>query len=142
MLRAIFLASCIPVILVPAAERRQFRPATFAGFTMGKATVTAFVTRFGKPLDEVKDASNAHWLYYRDIGPVPGEVEVIASSKTGIIEILTIYPENVSVASAKDQFGPTYRIVRYSFDHCLAAGDGIPLYESEAGELVGIIVFD
>lgn len=115
------------------AAAPDFRPAVFAGFTVGKVTVRDIESRFGKPAKKVRGTSNDLWLYYSDIGPVPGRLEIIASSSTDVIDTIVLYPSKLTVSEAVRLFGRRYRIVRFDFDLCLSDGDSAPMFESPQG---------
>jgi hypothetical protein len=121
----------------------SFKPAEFAGLRVGKATVTEAKKRLGQPRDSFRGGMGTDWLYYSDVGPVPGKVEIIADSKTGLIEGVSVYPDNLTLKEATKLFGPNYRTVRYALDECLSSGgDGAPIYESKDGPLEYVVYSD
>lgn len=129
------------MILGPPAARAQdsFKPAQFAGLRVGKDTITVAEQRLGKPNKVFRDNAGATWVYYRDVGPAAGKVEIIADSKSGMIDSVVVYPSNLSVEEAKKLFGPGFSVIRYDFDLCLADADGAPLFESNDGQLEYIV---
>jgi hypothetical protein len=120
-----------------ASAQLDFSPANFEGLVMGKVTVTTVTQRFGKPDNILKDDVRGYnWLYYHDIGRVPGKVEMHAKFKTDIVDTLVVYPTGkLSVENALKLFGPTFKLIRYDFDNCLGQGDEAPIYESPSGSL-------
>jgi hypothetical protein len=118
----------------------KFKPAEFQGLILGRTKIEAFEAKFGKARNVVRDGP-ALWLYYRNIGPVAGKVEVIASARTRIIETIVVYPTNLSLDAALRLFGPGYREARFSFDMCLGGGGSIPVYESPQGEME-VVLYD
>src|SRR5438132_7485244 len=73
----------------------QISPATFSGLRIGKATIADFQKVFGKPMDLYQDNSGTTYLQYRNIGPVTGVVEVQADTKSNIIGVISIDPDNL-----------------------------------------------
>jgi hypothetical protein len=112
-----------------------FKPATFHGLVVGKATISQATKQLGPPKTVFKDGDGTTWVYYENIGPVPGRVEMIGDTKSGVIESITISTEGLSLDSAKALFGRDFRTVRYNFDECLGNGDAAPLYEDPDGQL-------
>jgi hypothetical protein len=113
----------------------RFVPASYFGVRIGKATIADVTKRFGTATDTYQDNYGITWLYYRDIGPVPGKVEVQADSKSKVIRIITISPERLSLENAKKVFGSDFKVVRYAPDTCLDFGGDGPIYESANGPL-------
>ena len=121
----------------------SFKSAEFAGLRVGKATVAEARKRLGQPRDSFRGAMGTDWLYYSDVGPIPGKVEIIADSTTGLIEGVSVYPDSQPLREATKLFGPNYRTVRYAFDECLSSGgDGAPIYESKDGPLEYVVYSD
>jgi hypothetical protein len=115
----------------------DFRPANFQGLVMGKATTADATRLFGKPDNVSRDEQRGYnWLYYQDIGPVSGKVEMYAKFGNDIIETVVVYPSTQpSVADAIKRFGPSLKLVRYNFDNCLGNADEAPINESLDGSL-------
>ncbi len=117
-----------------SSAEEVFRPAVFSGIRVGRDTVAAAKRRFGPPKDTFKDRSGTYWVYYENIGPVRGRVEIIADSKTEVIWNINLTPNpKLSLAEAIALFGKRYRRVRFDDDLCLNTADGAPLYESPTG---------
>lgn len=116
-----------------ATER--FSPAVFAGLTLGRASVTDCIRKLGKPADQITDNSGIQWLYYKDIGGISGNVEVLAEVNTGTIDSVVVYPTSMSLEELHQRFGRNYQIVRYAHDLCLERADGAPMYEDKNGPL-------
>jgi hypothetical protein len=66
----------------PLSAQDRFVPANFSGLRIGEATIADVTKRFGAPTDTYRDNKGITWLYYRDIGPVAGKVEIEAESKS------------------------------------------------------------
>src|SRR5258708_39455255 len=94
----------------------EFRPASFSGLTIGSATIAALRQVFGKPVDMNQDNSDTTWLHYRNIGPVPGTVEIQADSKSQVIRVISVVPDNLTVQAAETLYGRDFRVIRYAFD--------------------------
>ncbi len=114
-----FLAGC----QLFGADPPVFHRANFLGLIVGKATTKDLEQRVGKPRETSLDQAGTLWLYYTNIGPIKGKVEVIAVAKTGVIKSIVLYPEDgILFGQLTAYFGPNYRIVLYSFDTCLDDG--------------------
>jgi hypothetical protein len=111
----------------------------FSGLTIGRATIAALRQVFGKPVDMNQDNSDTTWLHYRNIGPVPGTVEIQADSKSQVIQVISIVPDNLTVQAAETLYGRDFRVIRYAFDNCLDVGGDSPIYESPTGSLEFIV---
>ena len=79
---------------VAAGAQDSFKPAQFAGLRVGKDTIIVMEQRLGKPNKVFRDNAGATWLYYSDVGPTPGKVEIIAESKSGVID--SVVPRSFS----------------------------------------------
>jgi len=112
---------------------QDFRPAQFRGLTMGKSTIADAERLLGKP-ETILRKPDATWIYYKDLGPAPGRVEIIADTKTAVIESVNVYPTDLPMEKAKAIFGPAFKIISYDFDTCLAFGGSAPLFESKDGQ--------
>jgi hypothetical protein len=129
------LLFCSSSCLAARMSQDEFAPAVFEGLTVGKATVATVTQRFGNPSDRLRDRTGATWLYYNDIGPVPGRVEVVSGTNSQTIDFVTVYPNDLSLDDAKKILGSDFKVTRYAFDECLANGGEAPLYESASGPL-------
>jgi hypothetical protein len=119
----------------------DFSPGNFQGLVMGKATSTDALRLFGKPDNVSRDEQRGYnWVYYHDIGPVSGRVEMYEKIENQIIETVVVYPNTkLSVADAVKQFGPSFKLVRYNFDNCLGNATEAPIYESPDGPLLFLV---
>lgn len=124
---------------IAAFAQDDFKPATFHGLTIGKVKIADVKRQLGTPLDEYEDQRGTIWMHYKDIGPVPGKVEIPADKKTQLVWYVTVYPDNLSLDAAKELFGGSYRVIRYNFDSCLDNGGEAPIYESPNGSLEYVI---
>jgi hypothetical protein len=124
--------------LNPASAQDGFRPAKFRGLTMGKDKIADVTRLLGKP-ETILRKPDATWIYYKDLGPAPGEVEIIADTKTTVIESVNVYPTELTLEKAKAIFGPAFKVIRYEFDGCLSFGGAAPLYESEDGQFEHVV---
>ncbi len=138
----------IPLILqayalTPAwSADKAFQLADFAGLRLGKATIADVRKKLGPPKTEFRDDAGTTWLYYVDVGPVPGKVEFIADSATGRIETVEVSPAKLPLKGAQKLFGPKFKVIRYSFDNCLQKGDAAPVYEAADGPLEYVVYED
>ena len=121
--------------VLPLAAQDSFRPAEFQGLRLGQATIADAIERLGEPVGPFLDGTGTTWLHYKDVGRVPGKVEVMADSETGVIGGVTVYATNLSMTEARDLFGPGYEVKRYAFDDCLGDAESAPVYESVDGNL-------
>jgi hypothetical protein len=134
----------IPLILHALAPTpvwsadEAFQPADFSGLKLGKATISDVRKKLGPPMNEFRDDSGTTWLYYADIGPVRGKVEVIADSATGRIETIDV-SANLPLKEAQKIFGSKFKLIRYNFDSCLRKGDAAPVYEAADGPLEYVV---
>src|SRR5579862_3788411 len=108
----------------------DFHPADFSGLKLGQAIITDVRKKLGPPKPEFRDGAGTTWLYYVDVGPVPGKVEFIADSATGRIETVEVSPTKLPLKEAQKLFGPKFKVIRYNFDECLRKGDAAPVYEA------------
>ena len=113
---------------------RDFTPAVFNGLRLGHARVEDFVKKHGKPLNRVADNEGGEYVYYQDIGPVKGKVEIMASLKSQIVDTVIVYPDKELYESdIRRLFGEQFQIRRYELDNCLSSGGSAPLFESKNG---------
>jgi hypothetical protein len=115
-----------------AVAQENFRPAVFAGLTIGKSTLKDAQQKLGKPADTSQDKSGTYWVY-DDIGAVPGMVELAAPAGSQVISYVTLYPKDLSINDAQKLFGTDFRVIRYASEPCLGDGEAGPLYESPTG---------
>ena len=141
MVRSTIIALIIAPLTIAMAEE-SFRPAIFAGLKLGTATIGDAKKLLGAPKTQFRDDAGTTWVYYADVGPVPGKVEIIAKSATGIIETIELSPAKLSFREAQRLFGPNFKVVHYKFDNCLRQGDGAPLYEAADGPLAYTVYED
>jgi hypothetical protein len=113
--------------------RQPFRPAKFKGLDLGIATPAQVEKAFGAPLTRVSPGGIL-WLYYRDLGPVPGQVIFIFDKKKRL-EFVEIKPAKPLLESdARRILGGKFTLVRYDVDDCLPdTGGDYPLFESPDG---------
>ncbi len=139
----IFSCAVLMIGTVPIATAQSaFKPATFNGLTMGRSTVSDARKKLGEPENTFTDRREIDWLYYRDIGPAKGRIEMIADHKTGVIKEVSLSRSTLTFAGAQTLFGRGYRLAKYDIDHCLAeTEEGGPLYESPKG-YVEYVVYD
>jgi hypothetical protein len=78
-------------------------------------------------------------MYYENIGPLPGRVEIPADKKSQLVWYVSIRRNNLSLDDAKKLLGDDYRIIRYNFDSCLGDSEASPIYEDENGSLEFIV---
>jgi hypothetical protein len=131
-----FLATSVFVAAACAMAEDEFKAGQFQGLALGKATIEAAIARFGEPTDTFDDGRGGYWIYYQDIGPVPGRVEIIGDSMTRLIETVVVYPsKKLSVQDAEKRLGPDFKLIHYNFDECLGDGGEAPIYESPKGSL-------
>lgn len=104
----------------------SFKPAQFAGIQVGRDTLAVARLKLGQPTEFFRDRSGTNWVYYSDVGPIQGKVEIQANSKTGVIGVVNVFPRSLLAKNVKDHFGPRFRVIRY--DLCEAG-----LIESENG---------
>lgn len=116
----------------------SFRAAQFRGLTMGKDRVADAIRLLGKP-ETILRKPDATWIYYQDLGPAPGRVEIIADTKTTVIKSVNVFPSELSLVRAKAFFGPAFKIVHYDWDSCLSSGGSSPVFESKDGPLERIV---
>jgi hypothetical protein len=124
-------------ILSTPCLAEEFSPWTFRGLVMGKATVNDAIRLLGQPDNVSRDLRRGYnWIYYHDLGPVPGGVEMYARLKDDVVETVVVYPtRKLSVAEALRQLGPGFELRRYRFDSCLGKATEAPIYESPDGPL-------
>lgn len=122
----------------PGLAQDSFRPAQFRGLTMGKSTIADVTRLLGKPEMILKKPDDT-WIYYRDLGPAPGEVEITADTKITVIESVNVYPNDLTLEKAKAILGPAFKMIRYEFDSCLAFGGAAPLFESKDGQFEFVV---
>jgi hypothetical protein len=132
--------SAYALILLHAAPqaamgRDPWSRAWFEGLALGVNTLEDVQAKYGRPETVLLDYEGKTWLYYQDIGPVPGRVEIIGDRKTRIVESVTISPAQLSLAQVSQVYGPDHTTARYSFDSCLGDGESSPLFEDEKGTL-------
>jgi hypothetical protein len=129
------------LFLLPALAAAQdaFRPATFHGLTIGKAKIADVKRELGNPVEQTDDRHGSIYMFYKDIGPVPGTVEIGADKNTQLVGYVAVYPDNLSLDAAKELFGSGFRIMRYAFDMCLDKGGEGPIYESRNGSLEFVV---
>jgi hypothetical protein len=123
------------IIVRGVAAQTDFKPAIFHGLTIGKAKVADVKKQLGNPMEQTDDGHGSVYMFYKDIGPVPGKVEISADKRTQLVWYVAVYPDNLSLDAAKELFGRDYRIIRYNFDNCLDIGGEAPIYEDESGPL-------
>lgn len=137
---ACVLFSCVPLGgRPPIVVQEGFAPAKFVDLGIGKATITEVTNRFGRPTDVHRDNSGTTWLYYRNVGPVPGKVEMQADTKSEILQLVSVFPDNLFLEGARKLFGQNFKVIRYNFDSCLNVGGEAPLYESKDGQIEFIV---
>jgi hypothetical protein len=124
-----------------ALAQGAFHPAAFSGLVLGKATLREMQAKFGPPSDRLVDAQGTTWAYYKDIGEVAGRVEVIADTKTAVIETITITASTATLDEVKRVLGAGFRDASFSFDGCLAKGGAGPIFEDKNGSL-RYVVYD
>lgn len=117
----------------------DFHPASFGGLVLGRAKIADAYRRFGETSDVTHDNSGTVSLRYKNIGPVPGIVDIFGDAKTNVIEMVELYPEKLSLQDAKKLFGPDYTLMRFDWDMCLNNGGDIPIYESLTGPLKYVV---
>ncbi len=124
---------------------REWRAATYRGLTVGKSTSADILRVFGKahwsgpPGDQPKDDPNPEvWNEYEGGGAFPGKLTVVVDKRSGIIQRIDLYPEDLTKEQAIKYFGDDYITTRYDFDECLSDGESAPLYESPNGEFISI----
>jgi hypothetical protein len=135
---SVFIAGVIALIGCGSAfAQSDFTPATFQGLVLGKATFSEVTQLLGIPGRTWQDDRRGYlWVYYRDIGPIAGRLEMYMNSKTMVLEDVVIFPEPLlSVADAQKRLGGNFRTIHYDFDNCLDNGGEAPLYESPDGSL-------
>jgi len=108
------LACLVFLPVTPSVAQDDFKPATFHGLTIGKAKIADVKKQLGPPVDEYDDKDGTIWIYYEDIGPVPGRVGIPADKKTQLVWFVEITPKALSLDAAKEVFGPDYRLVHYA----------------------------
>lgn len=113
---------------------KDFTPAVFNGLILGRARVEDFVKKYGKPLSRVADNEGGEYVYYKDIGPVKGKVEIMTSIKSQIVNTVIVYPDKELYESdIKKLYGERFQVRRYELDNCLSSGGSAPLFESING---------
>ena len=104
-------------------QPEDFRPASFRGLILGKTMLKDFEKRFGKPFYFLRDKQGTDWAYYEDIAELPGRVELIADSKTGIVETIDLTPkEHVALSRLPEIFKAKFRLVYFEEDRCKEGG--------------------
>jgi len=126
---AVLMIGTIPI----ATAQSAFKPATFNGLTMGRSTVSDARKKLGEPEVTSRDRQGLVWLYYSDIGPAKGRIEMIADQKTGVIANISLTPSSLTFVEAQVLFGKGYRLAKYASDDCLNDAEGTALYESATG---------
>jgi hypothetical protein len=140
LLKVFCIFVCTTILgLMPGVAQDLFRPANFLGIRTGRDTIDTVIRKFGKPKSLFKDVTGVTWLYYTDLGPVSGKVEVVAITRTQKINAIILYPDYLTLAAAKQIFGPKSKRVSYDTDMCLEYGGIAPLYESPVGPLEFIV---
>ena len=67
---------------------------------------------------------------------MPGKVEIVANSRTGVIDMINVYPtESLNAEDVQKRFGRGFEMTRYAFDMCLDFGGEGPIYKSPTGNL-------
>ena len=75
-------------------------------------------------------------MYYRDLGPVPGQVEIVAGTSDSVVEYVQVNPEpRLTMSTLRRILGEDFIVTHYDWDMCLAEGGSAPLYRSESGPL-------
>lgn len=137
--RALSFSACALILLHTAPQTalgsEPWSRARFDGLALGVNTIEDFQAKYGRPETILADYEGKTWLYYQDIGPVPGRVEIIGDRKTRIVESVTISPAQLSLAQVSQVYGPDHTTARYSFDACLGDGESSPVFEDEKGTL-------
>ncbi len=123
----------LPLASAQTTARSTFKPATFKGLTLGHSTVSEARQKLGEPETTFRDHQGSDWIYYQDIGPAKGRIEMVAD-ETGVIQWITLSQSSLTFAEAQTLFGKGYRIAKYASDYCLADADGVPLFESATGD--------
>ena len=136
LLRSLLLG--VMLWMNPGFAQDSFRPAQFRGLTMGKSTIADVTRLLGKPATIVRKP-DATWIYYRDLGPAPGRVEIIADTKTTVIESVNVYPNDLTLGKAKAILGPAFKVIRYDWDSCFSVGGSSPVLESKDGPLERVV---
>ena len=102
---------------------------------LGKAKERDFVAKFGKPKTRFEDRRGTLWIYYDDIAPAPGRVELVGDVKTKTIQEIHWSRSTLGLAALKDLFGPSFKEVKFSRDECLNDGGETPIYEDPNGDI-------
>jgi hypothetical protein len=100
---------------------------------MGRGKISEVEDRLGAPKTIVHNPDGIDWVVYENVGPVPGRVQFITNSRTGIVLGVSIFPEKITLVNIHNFFGPRFRVVRYKIDTCLTDGNSPSMYESESG---------
>jgi len=116
----------------------KFAPAKFRNLTVGKSKGDAVRKSLRNPIESYRDDSKRTWLYYENIGPVPGKVEIVLSPKD-VLEMVEVRPDQLTIDQAKKLFGKDFRLIRYDWDNCWGSGGEAPIFESANGPLTFIV---
>jgi hypothetical protein len=136
------LRSLILVLVAGAlCAQSTFRPARFGGLVLGKAKERDFVAKFGKPKTRFEDRRGTLWIYYDDIAPAPGRVELVGDVKTTTINAIDWSPSAMTLNEVKALFGKGYKEVKFSSDTCLNDGGDTPIFEDPNGD-IAFLVYD
>jgi hypothetical protein len=114
----------------------KFKPAVFQGLVVGRTKLTGVIKRFGQPDGTWRNGDGYTSVYYHDIAPIPGMVEMYENERTHIIGTVIVSPKDMSLEDVQKALGLMLKPVHYAFDDCLGNGEASPVYESPTGNLV------
>jgi hypothetical protein len=101
-----------------------WRPASFRGLQVGKATKDDVLRVLGKPQREWTEPDGLTYLHYDNAAPPKGVVDVAIFSTTRSLESVAVVPESMSVKELVRMLGSEYELTRWSSASCLRNESG------------------
>ena len=121
---------------------REWKPAIFKGLIIGRATRDQFRSVLGTPLSSGESSNDLpvgsdpgiYETYPFDEG-FTGKLELISEKKTGIVEVVSIYPDSLSFQDLKLIYGDDFIFTKYEFLECPGDAGSSPVRESVNGTI-------
>ncbi len=137
------LATCVSSSL---ERRTQWRPATYRGIVLGKATIRDVLTALGQPTrieQTIEGYTPAEdWYFYDGQGDFDGELGVFVNSESGVVQKIILFTdeEDVRQEEVTARYGPAFALQRYNSEpgNCdgeLGNEDEAVMYEDQRGPM-------
>ena len=124
-------------------KRKEWRPATWRGLTVGTSTKADVLKLLGNPIRkdfaEPEDDSDDVWYIYNDVGDFPGQFTVQIDKVSDRVTAMRIsMTQDVKKEVVLDLLGKDYEIVRADACPGFEELDAAPFYRSSKGTAVNI----